>query len=243
VEFKDGTKFFCDVVLMCTGYDGNKGTNFKFSAARLAPELKFLHPRPRKLYARTIDPDVGLAVGYVGFHRPAVGSIPQLSEMTARYYAGLVTGKFKLPTREKMLESIAAQEAFELWKFPFDAERVASLTDFHKLMSDMGDRVGCSPMQHFWQLCFTDPRLWWALLTKQHNAFHYRLFDSNGSRSSEYDVTRALLLAMPASSAPVRLFAFGVWACSWLIGTPTAAIGRGLGFRGGSLGRWAPVGL
>ena len=191
VQFQDGSKFECDVVLLCTGYryqnrskaqDGSAATTSnKVSGGPPTKQQQLLQPKPRQLYARMIDPELGLAVGYVGFHRPAIGSIPQLSEMTARYFAGLVTGPLKLPTR-------------------METSRLKRRGHSTCGSSHSTPSVGTSPMQHCWSLFFFDPPLWWALLTKQHNAFHYRLYNSDGCKSPVYDDTRTLLLSMPGPS-------------------------------------------
>ncbi|XP_071733558.1 probable flavin-containing monooxygenase 1 [Rutidosis leptorrhynchoides] len=104
VEFEDNAKIEADVVLLATGYDGKK----KLTDVLPQPFTSFLEfpTGIMPLYRGTINPFIpNMAfIGYV----ESVSNL-QTSEIRCKWLALLISGKFKLPSMEKMLEQITTE--------------------------------------------------------------------------------------------------------------------------------------
>eukprot|EP00939_MAST-03C_sp_MAST-3C-sp1_P001389 g1389.t1 len=138
VTFVDGTSFEADTIVLCTGYR----VAFSFLQSDLASRCAGIR---RDLYKHMIHPSVGSSLAFVGFCRPGVGSIPPLSEMQARYWALLLSGKRSLPSQCEMTLAIAHDDAKISAQYPRDAKRLSSLCDFLRLMDDLAGLIVCRP--------------------------------------------------------------------------------------------------
>ncbi|CAH2036863.1 unnamed protein product [Thlaspi arvense] len=99
IEFEDGTTLEADVVILATGYDGKK-------------KLKAIVPEPFRtwlefpcgvmpLYRGTIHPLIP-NMGFVGYVQSNANL--HTSELRSLWLSRLVDDKFKLPSKEKMLD-------------------------------------------------------------------------------------------------------------------------------------------
>lgn len=52
------------------------------------------------------SPEIGNSMAFVGFVQPHTGGILAMSEVQARWFVYLMTGKIKLPTRDEMTKEI-----------------------------------------------------------------------------------------------------------------------------------------
>ncbi|KAL0755157.1 hypothetical protein Bca101_092825 [Brassica carinata] len=104
IEFEDGTMLEADVVILATGYDGKK-------------KLKAIVPEPFRswldfpcgvmpLYRGTIHPLIP-NMGFVGYVQS--NSNLHTSELRSLWLSRLVDGKFKLPSKEKMLDQFSKE--------------------------------------------------------------------------------------------------------------------------------------
>lgn len=97
VLFEDGTRMACDAIVYATGYR----TSFPFLAAEV---FAVEDGKPPTLYRRIAAPDrPGLYM--IGLVQPIGPTIP-LVEIQAKWLAGVLSGKLKLPSPEKMRAEI-----------------------------------------------------------------------------------------------------------------------------------------
>jgi cation diffusion facilitator CzcD-associated flavoprotein CzcO len=159
VEFDGGTKVEADAVVMCTGFHS------------ILPFLDL-----KKLDGRTIYKNVFLSedptLGFVGFIRPNIGSLPAAAEMQARLFVGALAGNVKLPNPEQMRKEIEMDADMYTTTRPHHVNRATSLIDYHVYMEELARIVGCRP--NLWQLIFR-PNLLFKLLFGPMGCFQYRL--------------------------------------------------------------------
>ncbi len=135
VVLHDGTVLDdIDAVVFCTGY---------------RDEFPFLpdHVRPpkddvRKLFLHAFNPSVGSSVVFIGFSRPTTGAIPACSELVARYFALLVSGKRKLPA--DVAARAKADHDFEN-SLIYNSLEVRSTVNPCDYMDEVAKLIGCFP--------------------------------------------------------------------------------------------------
>jgi Flavin-binding monooxygenase-like len=101
VVFADGSRVNCNFLLLCTGYKEY------FPMFEADPCCALSHSKARGRYLLTFDPEVGSSVAFIGFCRGQAGSLVIPSELQARWFALIVSGKRVLPSREEMRNAIA----------------------------------------------------------------------------------------------------------------------------------------
>ncbi|MEM6406225.1 MAG: hypothetical protein AAF669_06530 [Pseudomonadota bacterium] len=168
IIFKDGSDFFCDIILCCTGYKPAQ----TFLSKTLNNVIK--EPfNPRKLYQRIILPDLGKKIGWIGFQRPGVGAVPPIIELEARYFALLIDGQKKLPSINEMRKIISEREATDLSQFPYDALQKTTLTDYMHRLTELSTAIGCEPSLR--KLFYSDPKIWYKVMFGPINGAQFRL--------------------------------------------------------------------
>jgi dimethylaniline monooxygenase (N-oxide forming) len=188
VIFEDGSEFQCDLILDCTGFR----LTFPFLEG-LPGQVARRVEKPRSLYLRMFIPEVGPSLSFVGFLRPAVGAIPPISELQARYLALLFTGQRSLPPMAEMQADIAWHDSQDHY------DKVPWLSDYIRFLDGTARQIGCLPPMT--RLFFTDPRLWWKTMFATLSGVQYRL----AGPGQDYATARATLLKMPTMPAPVLL--------------------------------------
>eukprot|EP01116_Phalansterium_solitarium_P011606 TRINITY_DN2733_c0_g2_i1.p1 TRINITY_DN2733_c0_g2~~TRINITY_DN2733_c0_g2_i1.p1 ORF type:complete len:596 (-),score=127.43 TRINITY_DN2733_c0_g2_i1:635-2422(-) len=163
--FADGSRFECDAVISCNGF----AIKLPFLDADIAAEAS----KVRSMYKRIFLPSMGDRIGFIGFFRPGLGSIPPTAEMQARLYAQVIAGKLTLPSPADMSRIAEADAARELAQFPKDAPRVRPLGDYLTYLEDLAGIIGCKPPMG--RLFFTSPRLWGHVLFGPIMGAQYRL--------------------------------------------------------------------
>ncbi|MBK9328868.1 MAG: NAD(P)-binding domain-containing protein [Sphingobacteriales bacterium] len=120
VIFDDGTEETFDVLIYCTGYS----ITFPFF------DKNFLDPKDNnvQLYHKVVHPE-HKNLFFLGLIQP-LGAIMPLSEMQAKWIAGILSGKSKLPSKEKMHQTIKEDRA-EMKKRYKDSERHTVQVDFY----------------------------------------------------------------------------------------------------------------
>lgn len=132
VEFNDGEQQALDTVVFCTGFE----VRFPFLS------LKFT--ATRDLYKQMFHPDEDETIAFIGFARPQQGGVPAIAELQARYFAQLLSGSKRLPSRERRLEATADEAAH--WRREYHiTPHVASLVNYCTYTDAMADLVGCRP--------------------------------------------------------------------------------------------------
>lgn len=213
VVFADGFEADIDAVIYASGY--RPGTS-------LLPEIgdeTGNEPAPlpkngRDLYKLTIPPHHP-NVAVIGYARGQIGAITVSSEIQARWWALLVSGKRSLPTVEEMAE--------------FRDTMRHNGRRFHQTNRTTGtfaysvarNEIGCEP--DMFKLFFTDLRLWHAVLLGPICSAHFRLrghgaraesareqlLMSNGIQSEDYiDTVDLYANALPLATLLVPAFGF-----------------------------------
>ena len=119
VIFEGGDRYEPDVVIFCTGFE---------------PKVRFIDDSlagGAERYLHEFDPAIGSSLGFVGFVRPAHGAIPPMSELQARYFGLVLSGRAELPPEKAMRESIArlaAVRAGTVSERSADASAISSTT-------------------------------------------------------------------------------------------------------------------
>lgn len=157
VTLANGQFIACNTVLLCTGYVDR----FPFMKDKdLVPDLNDV----RSLFKHSFHPKAGHTLCYLGFVRPTTGAIPACSELTARYFALLVSGKRQLPAdMEDMIITDKEQENSMFYN-SLAVRTVVNPTDW---MDSVAKLIGCyvSPLEYWWnprqflrwQICHSIP--------------------------------------------------------------------------------------
>ncbi|MGA1131512.1 MAG: flavin-containing monooxygenase [Prochlorotrichaceae cyanobacterium] len=171
VEFADGTVDEVDVVLLCTGF---QSTLPFFS---MIPQLD-----GRNLYKNVFVP-TEKNLGFIGYVRPNVGSLPAVTEMQARWFAGVLAGKLSLPSVEVMQKSVMEDSETYTRDRPHHVNRHTSLVDYHIYMEQLAGFVGCRPqLWRYWN----QPQLLYKLLFGPMGCFQYRLHGYGANPEAAY---------------------------------------------------------
>ncbi len=206
IVFSDGSKFRCDYLVTCTGYSP------RFPG--LPPALQYYFPEgfnPRKLFARMLLPRLGNRIAWLGFVRPAVGAIPPMAELQARYFALLVSGERELPQLDVMNQMITQFENDDLAQFPYDATRIPALTDYLRFLEYISNLIGCRPPLK--KLFFTDPRAWFKAVFGPINGAQFRL-QGPGANPQK---ARKFLRSIPTMPLPIVIYEFVLLTISKLL--------------------------
>lgn len=133
IHFVDHTCTDADALVFCTGFE--------------PPTWPFLgDASPRGgLYRRVFDPALGAAAAFIGFARPAIGSIPVIAEMQARWVSSVLTGQCALPSPDDMRASITADEAETAQMFPKDVSQLPYLVAHAQYLDTVARELGCMP--------------------------------------------------------------------------------------------------
>ncbi len=109
VHFVDGTAETFDVIIAATGYT----TEFPFLPKGTSP----VSGTRLDLYQRVVHPPLP-GIYFIGFFDVSGGSNIRMMDDQAEYIAGIESGAVKLPSKEEMLKSIAADHAWASKQFP-----------------------------------------------------------------------------------------------------------------------------
>jgi dimethylaniline monooxygenase (N-oxide forming) len=133
VRYLDGTREEADAILFCTGFD--------------QPAWPFLGPRAPKgsLYQRILDPLLGSGIAFVGFVRPAIGAIPPIAELQARWLARVFAGDAELPDPHEMQKRTHDEDAWTRETFPKDCEQLPYLVAHTRYLDALAVEIGCMP--------------------------------------------------------------------------------------------------
>ena len=191
----NGESVPCDVLLLNTGYQDR----FDFLSEPYAVPGNDV----RNLYKHVFHPEaLDGTLAFIGWVRPASGGIPACSELAARYFALLLSGKRRLPSSEALAREIADDKAHEEEMF-IGSPDIKTVVDFISWADGMANRVGCEPQ--LWRMCFTPWR--WRLLFKcvvgSCNPAQFRLRGPH----SRPEAATALLFSLPIGFSATQIFA------------------------------------
>ena len=164
VWFDDGSTVEADVLLFCTGFE--------------RPSWPFLGPLSPShgLYRHVFAPDLGASMAFVGFARPAIGAIPVIAEMQARWVARVMSGHASLPAPVEMHRRIEMADAATRAAFPKDVEQLPYLVRHAEYLDALAREIGCMPDVRDLR---TTPGLLRAFYTAPFTALQYRIVGPN----------------------------------------------------------------
>lgn len=181
VVFADGSAHEIDAVVYCTGYGPGPSLLPPVPAAGGDGAPRAIPRTARDLYKLTVPPDHP-NVAFIGFARGQIGAVTLSTELQARWWALLVSGKRHLPSRREMRRH-AAMLRHHGRRF-HQPTRTTPCFAYSIARQD----IGCEP--DLFTLFLTDRRLWFAVLMGPICAAHFRLRGPHAT----YDTARAQLL-------------------------------------------------
>ncbi|CAM4935942.1 unnamed protein product [Rotaria socialis] len=175
IVFEDNSEEYVDEIICCTGFRNSfpyieESDRADQNLKRIAKEAKVSH----NLYKHCLHPDLADEICWIGFARPALGAIPPLIELQARWFALLCSNKLKLPMKFDMLKQISKYVKYLEWQLTvYRVTRLTGLTDNLIYADDLARTIGCRP--NFTRIFFTEPKLWLKLMCGPLINAHYRL--------------------------------------------------------------------
>ena len=171
LRFTDGEEVTADVVIVCSGFK----IDFPFLP------IDCSNWDWRNLYKKIIHPDLD-GVGFVGFARPDIGAQPPVTELQARYFAALASGRRTLPEKAAMAAIIEADRAEITRLKPLVCERVTGIVALVPYMYELADLIGCRPLL---RKLVGKPALFWAILFGTFAGPHFRLHGPHADPNAE----------------------------------------------------------
>ena len=131
VIFNDGTRKDIDLVMFATGYK----ENFDFIEG-----FQLKDNNVRNLFMNSIPTDLHNCA-FIGWARPVTGGIPACSEMAARYFALLVSGKRKIPADAQ--QRIAADQKFYHEFYSKNSPTLNTVVGWKRHLENLAELIGC----------------------------------------------------------------------------------------------------
>lgn len=182
VIFEDGTTIDVDAIVFCTGYEESAIPRGWLGGVKI--------PDVRQLYKHAFHPSLGSRVAFVGWARPRQGGFPACSEMVARYFSLLCSGKRQLPPADEMRRVIAEDCAREDEWFD-NAKDVRTLVHYTQYLDDMAELIGCLPNLEDY---LDSPELLFHLVFGSNLAITYRLCGPHATP----ELARQVITSLPA---------------------------------------------
>ncbi|MEB3261311.1 MAG: NAD(P)-binding domain-containing protein [Cyanobacteriota bacterium] len=161
VTLVDGERIAADVVLFATGY---KAQGYSFLDDPSMPGC------PSELWHLMYSPVHRERLVFIGYARPAIGAIPPIAEIQARYAALVTSGQRALPTPEVMGREF--EQRLSARAISFNEPRIVALVDWIPYMDHLAEKIGCRVRASDLLL---RPRLAWRLATGTMLVAQYRL--------------------------------------------------------------------
>jgi len=185
VVFQDGSEFEFDIIIACTGY-----TNCFPFLEKNHPELASVACAPRTLFKQCIYPGHNGEVVFLGYARPAFGSIPPCVEMQTRLWTLILNGEIPMPSMERMQEVIARDTCEWETRFAYDNKRVKGLVDFQVYCDGIAKEIGCMPP--LYRLLFTQPYVFYKIMLGPFTMHQYRLVGPHAKPGRALQIYRKL---------------------------------------------------
>lgn len=161
VTLADGEQVAADVVLFATGY---RAQGYRFLQDSSTPRC------PSELWHLMYSPEHRERLVFIGYARPAIGAIPPIAEIQARYAALVTSGQRVLPTPEVMAREW--RERLSARAISFNEPRIVALVDWIPYMDHLAEKIGCRVRARDLLL---RPKLAWLLATGTMMVAQYRL--------------------------------------------------------------------
>ncbi|RWS19242.1 dimethylaniline monooxygenase [N-oxide-forming] 5-like protein, partial [Leptotrombidium deliense] len=130
-----------------------------------------------KLFKNVFQPDLKhpQTLAIIGLIQPS-GSLIPVSEMQSRWFAQLMKGDKKLPTKQKMLSEIE-EDIKAINDRYYASKRHTIQIEYIPYMDKLASYVGCKP--NLFRIAITDVKLWFQLIFGPIMSYQYRLTGPN----------------------------------------------------------------
>lgn len=228
VVFDDGEEVECDAIVLNTGYKTQLPYMEKYCSELLDPVRTACGGGidVRRLYKQVFHPQMGGKLMWVGFARPALGAVPVLAEMQARFVAMVCSGEVELPDCDTQTKLAEADRAFYHHVFGPHAERIKSLVLHLTYTDSIASIIGCEP--HLFKLFFTNPRAWIGAQYGCIGCTQYRLNGPYARRKYVLKTLSECQINLPASIVLNTLFAivsYFLYLIGWTTWRPSGQVG------------------
>ena len=223
IVFDDQTEETVDQILCCTGFQSS--FDYFDQTDPLLREASLQARKSHCLYKHCFHPSLGSEICWIGFARPALGAVPPLMELQARWFALLCSNKLHLPEKNIIEQRIEKYIQYLRWQLtPYRTARLTNLTDYLIYSDDLARTIGCRP--NFMEIFFSDPYLWLKLMCGPLMNAHYRLHGPHAKpKQARRTILKAKWVKQPNVLYSVMLFfysffwfVFGIESCrpvSW----------------------------
>ena len=133
--FEGGSSADIDAIVCSTGYQAN------VLELRFPNGWQYSH---RDLYKGCLHPDLP-NLAFIGFVRPAIGSIPAMAEMQARLVAQVFSGQKQLPPQKRLKRLVAKEFRQHARQYSVMQARFPHVYAFEPWMEEMAELIGCQP--------------------------------------------------------------------------------------------------
>lgn len=160
VVFNDGERRRVDLLMLSTGYEENFDfiEGFQLGASGV-----------REMFMNTVHPDLANCA-FIGWARPVTGGIPACSEMAARYFSALLSGRASLPV--DMRARIEADKEFYRTFYAKHSPRLHTVVAWKRHLETYSELIGCQV--HTWKYLLR-PKLFVRLFAGSLVPYQYRL--------------------------------------------------------------------
>jgi len=154
-----------DEVILATGY---QMTLPFIDPSIIAPSTNEVY-----LFKNMFQPDLRHphTLALIGLVQPT-GPIHTAAELQARWFAGLQTGRLKLPSKQEMKKIIEQDKQFVREHF-YPSPRHSLEVLYSPYMDSIASYVGCKP--NLFKYAITDPKLFYHLIFGLFTVYQYRL--------------------------------------------------------------------
>lgn len=154
-----------DTVILATGYK----LQFPFIDASIISASNNEVSLFKNMFAAHLSHPHTLAL--VGLVQP-LGPIHVTAELQARYFASLMVGHSKLPSKDEM-KKVIQQDRKYIKSIFYESPRHAVEIDYMRYCDEIASFIGCKP--NLWRIAVTDPTLWMHLWFGLFTVYQYRL--------------------------------------------------------------------
>ena len=161
IVFADGSKIQADAVVFSSGFN----VHFPF----LPIESK--NWDWRQLYKKIFHPELP-NLGFIGFARPNIGSMPPIMEMQSRYFAGIASARLQLPQPAQMQKIIERDAQDSRKSKPLVCDRITGIVSYVPYMYELSELIGCRPKL---SRLISRPIVLWSVLFGSVAAPHFRI--------------------------------------------------------------------
>ncbi|MEE8059161.1 MAG: SidA/IucD/PvdA family monooxygenase [Pseudomonadales bacterium] len=182
VIFNDGQNYDIDLIMLGTGYRDD----FSFIEGF---ELK--NNDVRNMFMHSIHPDLPNCA-FIGWARPVTGGIPACSEMAARYYSLLLSGKVSLPSdmHKRMEDDKEFYRIFLAYSPSYN-----TVIAWKRYMETYAELIGCQlkPIKYIFR-----PSLFIKLFAGSLVPYQYRIEGPHSLKKEAIDVINRLEVTLPS---------------------------------------------